>query len=58
MVAPVVVGNGRRLFPDGGAPAGLRLLGTETTPGGLAIQNLEWVGPPSYATYSGASALT
>lgn len=33
VIAPVVVGNGRRLFPVGGAPAGLQLLRTETTPG-------------------------
>jgi dihydrofolate reductase len=57
VVAPVVVGSGRRLFPDGGAPAGLRLIGSETTPGGLALQTLEWVGLPEYATYSGVSDL-
>src|SRR5918998_2931662 len=36
VIAPVVLGNGRRLFPVGGAPAGLRLLRNETTPRGLA----------------------
>lgn len=55
VVAPVVVGHGRRLFPEGGAPAGLRLLATKTTPSGLALQTYEWVGLPAYATYSGAS---
>ena len=58
VVAPVIVGHGRRLFPDGGAPAGLRLLSSATTPGGLAIQTYEWAGLPDYATYSGASDLT
>jgi dihydrofolate reductase len=58
VVAPVIVGHGRRLFPDGGAPAGLRLLSSKTTPGGLAIQTYEWAGHPGYATYSGASDFT
>jgi dihydrofolate reductase len=55
VVAPVILGRGRRLFPDGGAPAGLRLVSNETTPGGLALQTFEWVGVPDYATYSGVS---
>ena len=55
VVAPVVIGHGRRLFPDGGAPAGLRLVNSETTPGGLAHQTYEWAGLPDYATYTGVS---
>lgn len=55
VVAPVIVGTGHRLFPDGGAPAGLRLTSNETTPGGLAFQTYEWVGLPQYATYTGAA---
>ncbi len=51
VIAPVVVGHGRRLFPPGGAPAGLRLLRTETTPGGLAVHVYEAAGPPKYETY-------
>ena len=51
VIAPVVVGHGRRLFPPGGAPAGLRLRRTETTPGGLAIHLYEGAGPPKYGTY-------
>ncbi|MEV1027048.1 dihydrofolate reductase family protein [Streptomyces sp. NPDC050264] len=54
-IAPVVVGSGRRLFPDGGAPAGLRLLSSETTSGGLAIHVYESTGRPEYGTY-GADA--
>ncbi|GGK63408.1 dihydrofolate reductase family protein [Streptomyces flaveus] len=50
-IAPVVVGTGRRLFPDGGAPAGFRLLSNETTPGGLTILVLESTGLPEYGTY-------
>jgi dihydrofolate reductase len=55
MIAPVVVGSGRRLFPEGGAPAGLRLLRNETTPGGVAVHVYEPTGPPEYGTY-GAGA--
>jgi dihydrofolate reductase len=51
VIAPVVVGNGRRLFPDGGAPAGPRLVGNETTLGGLAVHLYESAGPPKYGTY-------
>jgi dihydrofolate reductase len=51
VIAPVVVGTGRRLFPDGGAPAGLRLVRNETTPGGLAVHVYELTGPPEHGTY-------
>ncbi|GGV25079.1 deaminase reductase [Streptomyces longisporoflavus] len=54
-IAPVVVGEGRRLFPDGGAPAGLRLLSNVTTPGGLAIHVYESTGRPQYGTYGGTA---
>ncbi|WP_424921424.1 dihydrofolate reductase family protein [Streptomyces sp. wa1] len=54
-IAPVVVGGGRRLFPDGGAPAGLRLLHSETTPSGIAVHVYEPTGRPDYGTY-GADA--
>lgn len=57
VVAPVIVGHGRRLFPDGGAPAGLRLVSNETTPGGLTIQAFEWTGRPNYAAYAGVSGV-
>jgi dihydrofolate reductase len=55
VIAPVVVGTGRRLFPDGGAPAGLRLLRNDTTSRGLAVQVYESTGRPEYGTY-GADA--
>ncbi|MGP4046407.1 dihydrofolate reductase family protein [Streptomyces sp. 2A115] len=55
VIAPVVVGTGRRLFPDGGAPAGLRLVRNETTPRGLAVHVYESTGRPEYGTY-GADA--
>nr|WP_202501347.1 dihydrofolate reductase family protein [Streptomyces sp. SID5785] len=51
MVAPVVVGTGRRLFPDGGEPAGLRLLSSETTPGGVSAQVYEVTGAAQFGSY-------
>ncbi|MER5489640.1 dihydrofolate reductase family protein [Streptomyces sp. NPDC002490] len=55
MVAPVVVGSGRRLFPQDGAQAGLRLLGSETTPSGVVAQVYEPTGRPRYGTYRGGA---
>jgi dihydrofolate reductase len=54
VIAPVVVGAGRRLL-TGGAAAGLRLTSNDTTPGGLAIQVYETTGAPVFGTY-GAEA--
>ncbi|WP_016905790.1 dihydrofolate reductase family protein [Streptomyces xiaopingdaonensis] len=54
-IAPVVVGSGRHLFPDGGTPAGLRLLHNETTPSGIVVHVYESTGLPKYRTY-GADA--
>lgn len=51
VIAPVVLGCGRRLFPEGGAEAGLRLIRNETTPGGLAVHVYESAGLPKYGTY-------
>ena len=56
VIAPVVVGNGRQLFPAGGAPAGLRLVSNEATPGGLAILVYEPAGLPTYGTYEPGSS--
>ncbi|WDV52691.1 dihydrofolate reductase family protein [Streptomyces coeruleorubidus] len=53
VIAPVVVGQGRRLFPDGGAPAGLRLADHRTTPGGLSVHVFESAGVPEFGTYGG-----
>jgi dihydrofolate reductase len=51
VIAPVVVGTGRRLFPAGGPPAGLRLRYTRATPGGLVAHVYESAGSPRYGTY-------
>jgi dihydrofolate reductase len=37
LIHPLVLGTGRRLFPDGGAPATLRLTESRTTPTGVVI---------------------
>ncbi|MEO5877124.1 MAG: dihydrofolate reductase family protein [Streptosporangiaceae bacterium] len=55
VVAPVILGHGRRLLPEGGAPAGFRLRSSQTTPGGLALQIYQYTGLPDYARYSGVS---
>lgn len=39
VVAPVIVGAGRRLFERSKDPIGLRLIDTVTTPGGLAVHS-------------------
>jgi dihydrofolate reductase len=54
VVAPVVVGQGRKLFPDGGLPVGFNLLSHDTTPAGLAIHVYQSAGTPKFATYSAA----
>jgi len=51
VVAPVVVGQGRRLFPDRGTAAGLQLVSHHTTPGGLSVHTLDYAGAPEFATY-------
>ena len=55
VIAPVVVGAGRRLFPPDGAPTGLEPLRAETTPGGLAIHEYAVAGPPETGTYRRAT---
>ena len=41
LVHPLVLGAGRRLFPDGGAPASFRLTDTRTTTTGVVIASYE-----------------
>lgn len=54
-IAPVVLGQGRRLFPDDGAPAGLQLVSHRTTPGGLSVHTFDCTGAPEFATYGPAA---
>ncbi|MFI6938663.1 dihydrofolate reductase family protein [Streptomyces sp. NPDC050418] len=55
VVAPVVVGQGRRLFTDGGAAAGLRPVSRRPMPGGLSVEVYEVAGKPEFGVY-GAGA--
>ncbi|AJT42557.1 dihydrofolate reductase family protein [Psychromicrobium lacuslunae] len=53
VVAPVVVGSGRRLFPLEGPNLGLQLTSTEHTPAGLVIQSYQTTGDAEYGIYPG-----
>ena len=48
--APVIVGQGTRLFADAGPDVALDLVDTRTTPNGVTIQVFRPNGPPEYAT--------
>ena len=41
MIHPLVFGTGRRLFPDGGAPANLRLVDVTPTSTGVLLATYE-----------------
>jgi dihydrofolate reductase len=44
LIHPLVLGTGRRLFPDGGAPATLRLVDSKTTTTGVVIATYQQEG--------------
>lgn len=46
-IHPIVLGSGRRLFPDGGAPATLSMLESQTTSKGVLIVRYQPVAAPS-----------
>ncbi|MGW6653521.1 deaminase [Streptomyces sp. CB02130] len=50
-IAPVVLGEGRRLFPAGSTPTGLHLTEQRTTPAGVSVHIFTVTGTPDYATY-------
>jgi dihydrofolate reductase len=50
LVFPVVVGEGRRLFPDQGVATGLTLVDSRTTGSGVAIQVYRPTGRPEFGT--------
>lgn len=56
VVAPTVVGTGRRLLDHPGAPVGLRLAGSEATAGGLLLLEYDHVGVARTAAYEGVTA--
>lgn len=49
LVCPVIVGQGRRLFPDTGPDTALDLVESRTTPKGVTIQSYRPIGRPQYA---------
>jgi dihydrofolate reductase len=56
-VAPVVIGQGRRLLPQPMADAGLRLVSHEATPTGLLVLEYQTTGAAPRADYEGSPAL-
>jgi dihydrofolate reductase len=50
LVFPVIVGAGRRLFPDSGLATGLTLEESRTTPSGVAISVYRPSGRPEFGT--------
>ncbi|WP_101789458.1 dihydrofolate reductase family protein [Nonomuraea indica] len=50
LVFPVVLGQGKRLFAEGTAPAGLRFTGSTATGAGVLYVTYEWAGKPSYGS--------
>ena len=47
LIHPLILGSGRRLFPNGGAFAALQLVDTQTTPTGVVIVTYRPAVPPS-----------
>jgi dihydrofolate reductase len=47
---PVIVGDGRRLFPDRGQAHALQLLDSRTTPSGVTLQRYAPAGPATFGT--------
>jgi dihydrofolate reductase len=50
LVFPVIVGAGRRLFPESGIATGLALEESRTTPSGVSISVYRPVGRPEFGT--------
>lgn len=51
VIAPVIIGQGRKLFADGGPPLGFKLVSHDKTPTGLVIHIYQPTGTPTFATY-------
>ena len=58
VVAPTVVGEGRRLFSHPSDSTGLRLVGRADTPAGLVLLEYETTGRAPLADYEGVDPLT
>jgi dihydrofolate reductase len=57
LVFPVIVGAGRRLFPDAGMATGLHIVDSRTTGSGVAIQVYQPTGRPEFGTVPPAESL-
>jgi dihydrofolate reductase len=57
VVAPTVVGSGRRLLDHPGPPTGLRLVNHEATTTGLLLLEYETTGEAAVGAYAGVSAV-
>jgi dihydrofolate reductase len=51
VIAPVILGEGRRFFRDGAIPTGLSLISSQTTPSGLTLQAYQVTGRPQFGVY-------
>jgi dihydrofolate reductase len=58
VVAPTVLGRGRRLFATTGAPVGLRPMTHELTPRGLLLLEYEVTGGALVGEYAGVAAMS
>lgn len=58
VVAPTVLGRGRRLFESTGTPIGLRLMTHNLTPSGLLLLEYEVTGAALLGEYAGVAAMT
>lgn len=56
VVAPTVIGSGRRLLDQPSAPTGLRITEHEVTPNGLVILQYDATGAAPLAEYEGVTA--
>ncbi len=57
VVAPTVIGEGRRLFAHPSASAGFRMVEHQVTPSGLMLLEYESTGAAPLAEYAGVSSL-
>ncbi|MET9883018.1 dihydrofolate reductase family protein [Streptomyces sp. NPDC006430] len=51
LLFPVFLGTGRRLFPTGGLPTACELIGSRTTPNGIAIQSYRPTGRATFGSF-------
>jgi dihydrofolate reductase len=52
LIEPVVLGTGKRIFPEGAAPSALRLTRAEPTDSGAVFCVYERAGKPTYGSFA------